>query len=60
MFLDWSAACEKTSLKVKVPKVLKIINIAIKSPISPTLLTMKAFIEALFAESFLYQNPINK
>ena len=29
-------------------------------PKSPTLFTIKAFIAALFAESFLYQNPINK
>ena len=35
-------------------------NIPIAKPKSPTLFTIKAFIAALFADSFLYQNPINK
>ena len=32
----------------------------IAKPKSPTLFTINAFIAALFADSFLYQNPINK
>ena len=35
-------------------------NIAIARPKSPILLTIKAFIAALFAVSFLNQKPINK
>ena len=35
-------------------------KIPIAKPKSPTLLTMNALIAALLADSFLYQNPINK
>ena len=35
-------------------------KIPIAKPKSPTLFTIKAFIAALFADSFLNQNPINK
>ena len=53
--MDW-----KTSSKSIDPKKKKIKNIAIAKPKSPILFTIKAFIAALLAVSFLYQKPINK
>ena len=53
-------AVSKTSWKFIVPKYKKIRKIPIAKPKSPTLLTINALIAALFALSFLYQNPINK
>ena len=42
-----------------MPKKKNIKNIPIAKPKSPILFTIKAFIAALLAVSFLYQNPIN-
>ena len=50
----------KNFIKIYSSKIKKIKKIPIAKPKSPTLLTINALIAALFADSFLYQKPINK
>ena len=58
--LLWLLVSWKTSSKFIVPKNKNIKKIPIANPKSPILFTIKAFIAALLADSFLYQKPINR